>query len=117
MVANAEQLKHKLAALNERDGLLFKIKNNPRVTAAGRILRKFSLDDLPPNANEFTRFLRWLELAREALADALDAAGEAAPTAALEAIDRQDRALAVELGAAPAADAALGRRPSSVLAG
>ena len=62
----------------------------------------FSLDDLPPNADEFTRFLRWLELAREALADALDAAGEAAPTAALEAIDRQDRALALELGAAPA---------------
>jgi hypothetical protein len=60
----------------------------------------FSLDDLPPSIDEFVRFLRWLELAREALADALDAAGEAAPLPALEAIERQDRVLAATLGAA-----------------
>jgi hypothetical protein len=58
----------------------------------------FSLDDLPPSDEEFARYLRWLELAREQLADALDL-GDGAPDAALEAIARQDRALAAELGA------------------
>src|ERR1700730_741831 len=32
----------------------------------------FSLDDLPPSPEEFERYLRWLELARELLANALD---------------------------------------------
>lgn len=72
-----------------------------RATAAGATRASFSLDDLPPNADEFPRFLRWLELAREALADALDAAAEAAIAAAapwLDAIERQDRELATLLG-------------------
>jgi hypothetical protein len=60
----------------------------------------FSLDDLPPSDEEFARYLRWLELAREKLADALDA-GDAAPDAALAAIERQDRGLAAGLGGAP----------------
>ncbi|MEX0626865.1 MAG: hypothetical protein WD402_09985 [Chloroflexota bacterium] len=61
----------------------------------------FSLDDLPPGDDEFGRYLHWLELARELLADRLDAAGEEAPTDALDQIAEQDVLLASQLGAAP----------------
>ncbi|AET70579.1 exopolysaccharide biosynthesis polyprenyl glycosylphosphotransferase [Desulfosporosinus orientis DSM 765] len=47
MVVNAEELKAKLAHLNEMSGPVFKISNDPRVTTIGRILRKTSLDELP----------------------------------------------------------------------
>lgn len=47
MVHNAEELKDKLAAMNESDGPTFKIKNDPRITFVGRILRKTGLDELP----------------------------------------------------------------------
>jgi len=47
MVQNAETLKADLAHMNERDGVLFKITKDPRITRVGGVLRKYSLDELP----------------------------------------------------------------------
>lgn len=47
MVQNAERRKADIAHLNERRGNLFKITNDPRVTRVGRLLRKYSLDEIP----------------------------------------------------------------------
>jgi len=47
MVYNADALRKGLDAENEVDGPVFKIKNDPRITKIGRILRKTGLDELP----------------------------------------------------------------------
>ena len=51
MVANAEELKKKLEEQNERNGPMFKIKNDPRITRVGRFIRKTSIDELPQLVN------------------------------------------------------------------
>lgn len=47
MVVDAEQRLASLADQNEGNGVLFKIKDDPRVTRIGAVLRKFSIDELP----------------------------------------------------------------------
>jgi exopolysaccharide biosynthesis polyprenyl glycosylphosphotransferase len=47
MVTNAEHLKEELRNRNQREGPIFKIDNDPRVTRIGRIIRRYSLDELP----------------------------------------------------------------------
>lgn len=47
MAIGAEEQKEFLLDLNEANGPLFKIKDDPRVTRVGRVLRRFSLDELP----------------------------------------------------------------------
>ncbi|MCX8012300.1 MAG: sugar transferase, partial [Desulfobacterota bacterium] len=47
MVANSEEIKPNLEELNEATGPVFKIKNDPRVTSVGKVLRKTSIDELP----------------------------------------------------------------------
>lgn len=51
MVADAEAMKAKLLAQNEQSGPVFKMKRDPRVTAVGRFIRKFSIDELPQLVN------------------------------------------------------------------
>jgi exopolysaccharide biosynthesis polyprenyl glycosylphosphotransferase len=47
MVRDAETRRADVMHMNERDGVLFKIANDPRITKVGRVLRKYSLDEFP----------------------------------------------------------------------
>jgi len=51
MIGGAEQRQSELESLNEADGPVFKIKNDPRVTRLGKFLRKASIDELPQLLN------------------------------------------------------------------
>ncbi|MFQ3599563.1 MAG: sugar transferase [Chloroherpetonaceae bacterium] len=47
MYVDADKRKRELEAMNEASGPIFKIKNDPRITRVGRILRKYSIDEIP----------------------------------------------------------------------
>lgn len=52
MCRNADQMKADLLERNESaDGVIFKMKNDPRITRTGRVLRRFSIDEMPQFLN------------------------------------------------------------------
>lgn len=51
MVVDADARRHELLAQNEADGVLFKMRNDPRITPVGRFIRRYSLDEFPQLIN------------------------------------------------------------------
>lgn len=54
MIQDAESKQNDLLGYNEMDGPVFKMKDDPRITKAGKFLRKFSIDELPQFWNVLT---------------------------------------------------------------
>lgn len=81
----------------------YEVERAPAVEVDGvRRRASFTLDELPPSDEEFATWLRWLELAREELADALDGGDPTGAAELLDAIERQDVSFVRELdGQAP----------------
>ncbi len=67
-------------------------------TDGGRRRAAFTLDELPSSDAEFATWLRWLELAREELAAAIDESDASSSADLLDAIERQDVAFVRDLG-------------------
>ena len=77
----------------------YEVERAAATAAPGGLERaSFSLDELPPSDAEFDAWMRWLELAREELATAIDGVGEDADPALLLSVAGQDLRLARELG-------------------
>jgi hypothetical protein len=77
----------------------YEVERAPAVAGDhGRRRASFTLDELPPSEDEFATWLRWLELAREELAEAMDRGDVAGAAEHLDAIERQDVAFVRELG-------------------
>ncbi len=51
MIINAEEMLTELKPMNEMDGPMFKIKEDPRITRIGRFIRRTSIDELPQLIN------------------------------------------------------------------
>jgi lipopolysaccharide/colanic/teichoic acid biosynthesis glycosyltransferase len=51
MITNAEQRKAELEIINEMDGPVFKVSNDPRITPIGKYLRRWSIDEWPQMFN------------------------------------------------------------------
>ncbi|WP_191834788.1 sugar transferase [Gordonia ajococcus] len=54
MIENADNLKDNLRAMNEGSGVLFKMRDDPRITKVGATIRRYSLDELPQLFNVLT---------------------------------------------------------------
>jgi exopolysaccharide biosynthesis polyprenyl glycosylphosphotransferase len=55
MIAEAPELQPSLEEANEASGALFKMRDDPRVTRVGRVIRRLSLDEIPQIVNVFRR--------------------------------------------------------------
>jgi exopolysaccharide biosynthesis polyprenyl glycosylphosphotransferase len=60
MVEGAAEMRSDLGELNEASGPLFKVRNDPRRTRVGRLIRRFSLDELPQIINVLRGEMSWV---------------------------------------------------------